>query len=57
MKDNGIGFQVPESVGDLARAGKLGLVGMEERVRLLEGSWKIQSNLGQGTTIIVKAPV
>ena len=33
ISDNGKGFQLPENVGDLSRKGKLGLVGMQERVR------------------------
>ena len=57
VKDNGIGFQLSESVGDLTRAGKLGLAGMQERVQLLGGSLSMQSEPGKGTTIVVKAPV
>ena len=57
VKDNGVGFQLLESVGDLTRAGKLGLAGMQERAQLLGGSLSIQSEPGRGTTIVVKAPV
>lgn len=57
VKDNGIGFHLLESVGDLTRAGKLGLAGMQERVQLLGGSLSMQSEPGKGTTIVVKAPV
>ena len=57
VKDNGVGFQLLESVGDLTRAGKLGLAGMQERAQLLGGSLSIQSEPGIGTTIVVKAPV
>lgn len=57
VKDNGVGFQLSESVGDLTRAGKLGLAGMQERVQLLGGSLSIQSEPGKGTTIVVKVPV
>lgn len=57
VKDNGVGFQLLESVGDLTRAGKLGLAGMQERAQLLGGSLSIQSEPGKGTTIVVKAPV
>ena len=57
VKDNGIGFHLLESVGDLTRAGKLGLAGMQERVQLLGGSLSMQSETGKGTTIVVKAPV
>ena len=57
INDNGIGFQLPDKVGDLSRSGKLGLVGMEERVRLLDGSLEIKSEPGKGTTITVEAPI
>jgi len=57
VKDDGVGFQLLESVGDLTRAGKLGLAGMQERAQLLGGSLSIQSEPGIGTTIVVKAPV
>jgi len=57
VADNGVGFQVSESVGDLTRAGKLGLAGMQERARLLGGSLSVQSEPGKGTTIVVRAPV
>ena len=57
VKDNGVGFQLLESVGDLTRAGKLGLAGMQERAQLLGGSLSIQPEPGRGTTIVVKAPV
>jgi len=57
ITDNGIGFELPEKVGDLSRSGKLGLVGMEERVRLLDGSLDIKSEPGKGTTVTVEAPI
>ena len=57
ITDNGVGFQQPESLGDLSRVGKLGLIGMQERVRLLGGSLTVQSDLGKGTTVIVDVPL
>ena len=57
VTDNGVGFRLPESLGDLSRTGKLGLVGMQERVRLLDGSLVIQSEVGKGTTVMVEAPL
>lgn len=56
IKDNGKGFAIPESIGDLASAGKLGLAGMQERARLLNGSFKVESELGKGTTVSVEVP-
>ena len=57
IKDNGIGFQPPEKISDLSRSGKLGLVGMQERVRLLDGSLEVQSEAGKGTSVIIEAPI
>jgi signal transduction histidine kinase len=57
IKDNGQGFTVPGTVGDLTRDGKLGLTGMHERARLVGGSVTLQSAPGKGTTIVVDVPV
>ena len=55
--DNGKGFKLLGSLVDLARTGRLGLAGMEERARLLGGSLRLESEPGKGTTVIVEAPV
>lgn len=52
IEDNGIGF---DQAGD--RDGQWGLVGMRERVALMNGTLEIESKDGHGTTIFVKAPV
>jgi PAS domain S-box-containing protein len=54
IKDNGIGFEPPASVGELAKEGKLGLAGMEERARLVGATLSAQSHHGQGTTIAIR---
>jgi two-component system sensor histidine kinase DegS len=54
--DNGKGFDAGDNLANLPRTGKLGLAGMEERVRLLGGTLRIQSELGKGTTITVVIP-
>jgi len=56
IADDGKGFELPHRLGDLARIGRLGLTGMEERARLLGGSLQVQSNLGEGTTITAELP-
>ncbi len=51
IKDNGKGMtQV-----DLKKG--LGLLGMEERIKLVKGEFKINSHLGQGTEIEITLPV
>jgi signal transduction histidine kinase len=52
IEDDGAGFDVEEA---LAR-GRLGLLGMRERVEMLGGSLTIESAPGAGTTIVVEAP-
>ena len=47
--DNGAGFQ-PREKG-------MGILGMEERVRHLHGSFRVESQPGQGTTIAVDLPL
>ncbi len=56
IRDNGKGFILAGKVGDLAKHGKLGLAGMQERVQLVGGTMQVQSEPGKGTTIIVEAP-
>lgn len=51
ITDNGTGFLVPELVSDLPRNGKFGVLGMNERVRLLNGHLQIDSKVGKGTKI------
>jgi PAS domain S-box-containing protein len=57
IRDNGKGFALPEKVDDLLKKGKLGLAGMQERIQLLNGSLKIESQPGKGTTVVIEAPI
>jgi len=52
--DNGRGFDVTEELPELAVRGRLGLIGMEERVRLFGGKLSIKSAPSKGTTIAVE---
>jgi signal transduction histidine kinase len=56
IQDNGKGIAVQSKFEDMARTGKLGLTGMQERTQLLGGTLKIESQAGQGTTVIVEVP-
>jgi PAS domain S-box-containing protein len=56
VKDNGKGFYLPETTGDLVKRGRLGLAGMQERIQLVGGSLKIKSKPGKGTTVAIEAP-
>jgi len=57
ISDNGTGFQLPDNLEELSQRGKLGLLGMQERIQLLGGSFDIDSAPDKGTTITVSAPV
>lgn len=57
IADYGQGFELPRKVGSLAKDGKLGLAGMEERAQLLGGNLEISSGKGKGTVIHVEFPV
>lgn len=52
VKDNGAGFD-PE----VAKEKSFGLIGMKERVDLLEGSMKVISSPGKGTSILFSIPL
>ncbi|MGJ9457635.1 sensor histidine kinase [Oceanobacillus sp. CF4.6] len=51
IKDNGKGFDL-----SVKRDKSFGLIGMRERVEMLEGQLNIQSAIGKGTTITIKVP-
>ena len=56
VRDNGRGFTLTGGLSELPNRGKLGLLGMHERARLLGGSLEVQTAPGQGTTIRVELP-
>jgi signal transduction histidine kinase len=56
VKDNGKGFYLPETTGDLVKRGRLGLTGMRERIQLVGGNLKISSRPGKGTIVTIEAP-
>lgn len=54
VNDNGRGFSVPGTMGDLARDGKLGLAGMQERARLVGAKLTVRSQPGEGSSVTVE---
>jgi two-component system sensor histidine kinase DegS len=56
ITDDGKGFEVPERAEDMVSAGRLGLMGMYERARLLNGDLQILSEPGKGTKLTVRLP-
>ena len=54
VADNGIGFKVPRSITSFASKGKLGLIGISERVALLDGKFRVSSKSGAGTKLVIE---
>ncbi len=55
IADNGKAFAVGEKTGK--RTGRLGLVGMQERVRLVNGVFALDSVPGRGTRVSIQIPL
>lgn len=56
--DNGVGFDVDRALAEARnRAGHLGLINLQERARLLEGTLDIHSEIGRGTRTTVAIPL
>lgn len=56
VEDDGAGFELPRSGGSGASAAGLGLLGMEERASLVNGTLTVESEPGRGTAIFVQVP-
>jgi signal transduction histidine kinase len=56
VSDNGRGFDVERTLVRAARGGRLGLVGMSERARLLGGRFDVRSRRGGPTTVSLVLP-
>lgn len=53
VADDGRGWNVPSNVSTLARAGKLGVLGMRERAELVGGTFELVSVQGAGSRVTV----
>jgi PAS domain S-box-containing protein len=56
VEDDGVGFD-PDGLETPAAGSGLGLVGMRERVALVQGSIQIESAAGSGTAVYLRIPV
>jgi signal transduction histidine kinase len=52
VRDRGVGFDVERANQDRG----LGLVSMQERVHLVDGTFLIESKVGSGTRILARVP-
>lgn len=57
IRDDGKGFDAPEDLDELTHLGKLGLIGMAERAKLVGGRLWIESAPGAGTKVGVEVPL
>jgi PAS domain S-box-containing protein len=56
IEDDGRGFDVNDRLASAVNGKRLGLLSMEERVRLLAGEMRIQSRAMEGTRIFIEVP-
>ncbi len=56
IQDDGVGFALPEKLTQYATQGRLGIIGMEERVLSVGGTIQLQSHPGRGTRIRARIP-
>ncbi|MED3564447.1 sensor histidine kinase, partial [Bacillus xiapuensis] len=52
IKDNGVGFDTTQKKPE-----SFGIIGMNERVDLLDGELMIESKIGKGTTVTIHVPL
>ncbi len=57
VTDDGCGFVVDQLMGPRPVRRAWGLLGIQERVGLVGGQFKIQSTPGRGTTLVVEIPI
>jgi two-component system sensor histidine kinase DegS len=57
IRDNGVGFHVDLVESRAGVQSQYGLIGMKERVELLQGTIAFQSVIGEGTTIAIHVPI
>jgi two-component system sensor histidine kinase DegS len=57
ISDDGRGFDTDRVLGPDAPVTSTGLLGMQERVKLLNGTIDIRSQVGRGTEILVDVPI
>jgi two-component system sensor histidine kinase NreB len=57
IQDDGRGFDAPAALEQASHGDTLGLLSMQERVRLVNGELKIESTPGHGTEISARFPI
>lgn len=57
VQDNGVGFDVQEVNHDYSSRGSLGMVNMRERADRIDGSLRLESTPGHGTSVTLVVPL
>jgi len=57
VRDNGIGFDLSQTLDSATSVGRMGLLGMKQRAETLGGAIKIKTGSGTGTSIIFSLPI
>ena len=57
IRDDGVGFDVASTLAQAAERGRLGLLGMRERVQIVGGGLDVDSAPGRGTRIAISFPL
>ena len=57
VKDDGVGFDCIQRRPALAKNGGFGLFGIRDRLEYLGGDFKIESEMGSGTVVVLRAPL
>jgi signal transduction histidine kinase len=57
IEDDGLGFDASRQDTQDKNEGHLGLVGIEERVAILNGRFRLESQPGAGATLVVEIPI
>ena len=53
VRDYGKGFVLPDNIADLAAKGHLGILGMHERARIIDGTVSVRSRPDEGTSVSI----
>jgi len=57
VEDDGVGFDTESMMASVGDRGRLGLLGMRERVALIDGTLTVESTPSRGTTVIARVPL
>ena len=57
VEDNGQGFDSEGALDGTVRRGRFGLLGMRERLAMVQGTLHVESQAGSGTAIYVRVPL